>query len=79
MTSYVPARAGKGGPAMSARILVSWNVEDAKRNLDRLAIWLKALEETGEDCELDFKSIEIIRKRLDTIGERHGDRGRNEA
>lgn len=62
---------------MNARIfgiIVGWNVEDAKRNLDRLTIWLGALEEEGEDCSQDFAIIEDVREQLDKIGERHGDR-----
>ena len=59
---------------MNVRIFVSFKVEDAKRDMDSLTIWLGALEEEGEDCTQDFASIENIREQLDKIGERHGDR-----
>lgn len=62
---------------MNVRIFVSFKVEDAKRDMDSLTIWLGALEEEGEDCTQDFASIENIREQLDKIGERHGDKGRN--
>lgn len=59
---------------MNVRIFVSFKIEDAKRDMDSLTIWLGALEEEGEDCTQDFASIENIREQLDKIGERHGDR-----
>ena len=59
---------------MNVRIFVSFKVEDAKRDMDSLTIWLGALEEEGEDCTQDYASIENIREQLDKIGERHGDR-----
>ena len=59
---------------MNVRIFVSFKVEDAKRDMDSLTIWLGALEEEGDDCTQDFASIENIREQLDKIGERHGDR-----
>ena len=59
---------------MNVRIFVSFKVEDAKRDMDSLTIWLGALEEEGDDCTQDFASIELIREQLDKIGERHGDR-----
>ena len=63
---------------MNVKIFVSFKVEDAKRDMDSLTIWLGALEEEGEDCTQDFASIENIREQLDKIGERHGDKGRKE-
>lgn len=59
---------------MTTRGLVGIKIEATKRELDALIVWLKALEAEGEDCTQDFASIEIIRKRLDRIGERHGDK-----
>lgn len=59
---------------MNVRIFVSFKIEDAKRDMDSLTIWLGALEEEGEDCQKDYAIIELIREQLDKIGERHGDR-----
>ena len=63
---------------MNVRGFIGFKVEEAKRDMDSLTIWLGALEEEGEDCTQDFTSIENIREQLDKIGERHGDKGRKE-
>ena len=60
---------------MNVRGFIGFKVEEAKRDMDTLAVWLKQLEaDENEDCQKDYVIIELIREQLDKIGERHGDR-----